>query len=278
MGQMRKYGSTRDSTRKQAGSFLPQYDWIKRISSYPIIKWLLNLWWSPRRWQLTVIPINVEITAPGTVSIPRKVMERLIDEIDDIFIMNTCYCRDVFKTNQEYMDLGCMAFGPATRKIHPTHGRFASKQEAKDHVRRAAQAGLVANVNNVWLDPVTWGSTPLKEQIFTCFCDDSCFYRGGMKKRGPNLNKTHMKLPGSYVVVDSQKCNGCGKCVDVCFVAEMKLVNGVASPGADCKACGRCAEVCPTAAIEVHFDDEEAIYRNVVNRLGAKVVFLNKDK
>ena len=59
--EARKYGSTRDITRKGAESFLPLYDWIKRISSYPIIKWLLNPWWSTHRWQLTVIPISVEI-------------------------------------------------------------------------------------------------------------------------------------------------------------------------------------------------------------------------
>jgi ferredoxin len=275
--EARKYGSTRDITRKGAESFLPLYDWIKRISSYPIIKWLLNPWWSPRRWQLTVIPINVEITSPGTVSVPRNIMERLIDEMDDIFVMNTCYCRDVFRNKQEYMDIGCMAFGPSTRKIHPTHGRFVNKQEAKDHVRKAAQAGLVANVNNVWIDPVTWGSTPLNEQIFVCFCDDKCFYRGGMKKRGPNLNETHMKLPGSYVVVDSAKCDGCAACVESCFVAEMRLNEGIATPGKDCKVCGRCVEVCPRAAVEVCFDDEEIIYSNVMDRLRAKAVFLDKD-
>jgi len=98
-----------------------------------------------------------------------------------------------------------------------------------------------------------------------------------MKKRGPNLNKTHMKLPGSYVVVDSAKCNGCAACVESCFVAEMKLNEGIATPGKDCKACGRCVEVCPRAAIEVCFDDEEAIYRNVMDRLRAKAVFLDKD-
>jgi len=272
------YGPPRQDTRREAEKSLPKYDRYKRMSSYPVLKWLLNPIWAPHRWEVTAVPINVEVTEPETVSVPRRIMERLIREAEEIFVMDTCYCREVFKHKEEYVDIGCMAFGPGTKKIHPSHGRFVSRQEAEEHVRKAARAGLVADVAWVWVDPYTWGSRPFDQQLFVCFCDDKCFYRGSMQKRGPNLNKTYKRLPGSCVRVDSAKCDGCGACVESCFVAEMKLVHGVATPGKDCKVCGRCAEVCPGAAIEVRFDDEEAIFRDFMSRIRARTSIASKDR
>jgi ferredoxin len=272
------YGPPRQATHREAEKSLPKFDRYKRISSYPILKWFLNPIWSPRRWEVTAVPINVEVTAPETVSVPRRIMERLIQEAEEIFVMDTCYCREVFKHKEEYVDIGCMAFGTGTRRIHPTHGRFVSKQEAEEHVRKAARAGLVADVAWVWVDPYTWGTRPFDQQLFVCFCDDKCFYRGSMQKRGPNLNKTYKKLPGSSVWVDSAKCDGCGACVESCFVAEMKLVHGVATPGKDCKACGRCAEVCPGAAIEIRFDDEEAIFHEFMSRIRARTSITSREQ
>jgi len=272
------YGPPRQDTRREAEKSLPKYDRYKRMSSYPVLKWLLNPIWAPHRWEVTAVPINVEVTEPETVSVPRRIMERLIREAEEIFVMDTCYCREVFKHKEEYVDIGCMAFGPGTKKIHPSHGRFVSRQEAEEHVRKAARAGLVADVAWVWVDPYTWGSRPFDQQLFVCFCDDKCFYRGSMQKRGPNLNKTYKRLPGSCVRVDSAKCDRCGACVESCFVAEMKLVHGVATPGKDCKVCGRCAEVCPGAAIEVRFDDEEAIFRDFMSRIRARTSIASKDR
>ena len=272
------HGPPRETTYQEAVKSLPRFNFYKRISSYPIIKWLLNPIWSPRHWEVTAVPINVEITSPDTVSVPRNIMERLIQKVvDDIFLMDTCYCRKVFKHKEEYADIGCMVFGSGAKRIHPSHGRFVSKQEALEHVRKAARAGLVADVAWVWVDPSTWGTHPFDEQLFVCFCDDKCFYRGSMHKRGPNLNKTYMKLPGSSVKVDSAKCDGCGACLEACFVAEMKIRDKVATPGKDCKVCGRCAEVCPVQAIEICFDDEDAIFRDFMKRINARTRVTSND-
>lgn len=68
------------------------------------------------------------------------------------------------------------------------------------------------------------------------------------------------KVKGS-IVVDKEKCKGCGLCVVACpqdVIALAKEVNGkgynfayMANPDA-CIGCANCAEVCPDSIITVY--------------------------
>ncbi len=50
-------------------------------------------------------------------------------------------------------------------------------------------------------------------------------------------------------VVDSQRCDGCGVCVDECPMGAIEL-NDAAHVDADiCTECGACVDVCPQEAI-----------------------------
>ena len=55
------------------------------------------------------------------------------------------------------------------------------------------------------------------------------------------------------VVVDAEKCIGCGACVNVCpsSVFELKDGKSVVVNEKDCIACHSCEGVCPTGAITV---------------------------
>ncbi len=55
------------------------------------------------------------------------------------------------------------------------------------------------------------------------------------------------------VVVDQEKCIGCGECVDVCPVEVYELVEGKSEPAnaEECLGCESCVEVCSQDAIEV---------------------------
>ncbi len=56
----------------------------------------------------------------------------------------------------------------------------------------------------------------------------------------------------SKPVFDYKKCNGCGKCVDVCQFNALKMVSG--KPHLDsftCEGCGACENVCPRNAIKL---------------------------
>ena len=52
--------------------------------------------------------------------------------------------------------------------------------------------------------------------------------------------------------VDSEKCTGCGECVESCPVEAIELDGDVAKVDEDeCTDCGACVDVCPDEAIEV---------------------------
>ncbi len=55
------------------------------------------------------------------------------------------------------------------------------------------------------------------------------------------------------VIVDSEKCVGCGECVDICPVEVYELKDGKSDPVKyeECVGCESCVEVCSTDAIEV---------------------------
>ncbi|MDQ7032740.1 MAG: 4Fe-4S binding protein [Desulfonauticus sp.] len=55
------------------------------------------------------------------------------------------------------------------------------------------------------------------------------------------------------VTVDTEKCIGCGECVDVCPVEVYELQDGKATPvnEEECLGCESCVEVCEQSAITV---------------------------
>lgn len=54
------------------------------------------------------------------------------------------------------------------------------------------------------------------------------------------------------VVVDKDKCDGCGECVDVCPVDAIELQSQKAVIDNDeCIDCGICVETCPNQAISL---------------------------
>ncbi len=59
------------------------------------------------------------------------------------------------------------------------------------------------------------------------------------------------------VIVDKEKCQGCGECVDVCPFGIIELVDDIAVIGEGCTLCGACIEVCPTEAISIPEDLEK---------------------
>ena len=51
-------------------------------------------------------------------------------------------------------------------------------------------------------------------------------------------------------VVDSEKCTGCGECVEVCPVDAIALSDDKAVINEEeCSDCGSCVDVCPSEAI-----------------------------
>lgn len=241
----------------------------KRLSSVPVLKWIINPFFMRPHNEVTSIPISTNIELPGSVALPRKILERLVSEIEDKFILDECICRKHNRVTGPERRVGCMALGPAIRRMHPSHGRVATTDEAVAHIRRAAEMDLVANVAHIWIDPFAFWLN-FKQLMFICFCDDvNCMYRTHLKFRGPNLDGAYERLPGISVTVAPDECDGCGLCVDRCFVSAIHMDDGKALIAGDCKGCGRCVEVCPRGAIILEVDGEDELMTQIKERIRA---------
>jgi NAD-dependent dihydropyrimidine dehydrogenase PreA subunit len=55
------------------------------------------------------------------------------------------------------------------------------------------------------------------------------------------------------IIVDPEKCNGCGECLDICpeEVYELQEEKAVPVNAEDCEGCESCVEVCDEEAITV---------------------------
>ena len=236
----------------------------KAWSNKPVLKWMIKPFFKRPINDITPIPINVEIKGPDKVVIPRQILKRLVANVDEKFIFDECFCRVHNNVDWPPRDIGCMAFGPGTRKIHPSNGRMVTTEEAQRHIDRAAEAGLVADVAYVWIDEMMFGYK-LPQCTFICFCDDkNCIYRTHMKKRGPTLDGAFQRLSGISVSVDKSRCKGCGVCVDQCFLGNISLIKGKSEIGPKCSGCGRCVDRCSNKAITMTIENEEALYENLV--------------
>jgi len=64
------------------------------------------------------------------------------------------------------------------------------------------------------------------------------------------------RLTGTELSV-TEKCKGCGKCVEHCYIGAISIRDKRAFINEYCRACGRCASVCPNGAIEIRLSDPE---------------------
>ena len=68
------------------------------------------------------------------------------------------------------------------------------------------------------------------------------------------LNEVFPRLEGVSIEV-TDECNGCGECVDKCYVKAIKIVEGRAVQSEKCRGCGRCATFCPNGAVKIEIKD-----------------------
>jgi MinD superfamily P-loop ATPase len=65
-------------------------------------------------------------------------------------------------------------------------------------------------------------------------------------------------LTDKSIIVDHQKCNGCGVCAKVCSVHNIKIIDKQPEWQHQCEMCFACDEWCPMSAIQ-HWGRAEGV-------------------
>ncbi len=164
--------------------------------------------------------------------------------------IGVCYCRHkmmhVEKACSAPMDI-CMTFNSSAGSlIRHGHARRIDAQECMDFLHQAYEHNLVQFGDNVSVGV-----------NFVCNCCGCCCEAMLAARRFGPLHPVHTTnfLPS----LDSDKCKGCGTCVNVCPVEAMLLssANDPNKPRAKkakldedlCLGCGVCVRACPTGSI-----------------------------
>jgi ferredoxin len=212
-----------------------------------------------------VIPVGENIELAGSLVLPSEIVEYFIDRAGTHWIMNTCLCRDSQGCQDYPVDLGCLFLGEAAAGINPALGRPVSKDEARAHVQRARDAGLVHLVGRNRLDTVWLGVGPGQRLLTVCHCCPCCCLWGILPHMAPHLSANVAAMPGVEVRV-TEGCTGCGLCAaGVCFVDAIRMVDGRAEIGDGCRGCGRCVEACPQQAIQLLIHDGQYVARTIAD-------------
>ncbi len=132
----------------------------------------------------------------------------------------------------------CMCFGPfADFLVQRGFARKASREEMLAALDRAEKAGLVHVSDNI------------QEKInFICNCCGCCCGFLGTMTR---LNIAGAVAPSRYSIeIDSDLCNGCETCVDICQMKAISVDDDIAVVSDEkCIGCGLCVSNCPSEAI-----------------------------
>lgn len=171
-----------------------------------------------------------------------------------------CYCRHkmghVGKNCDAPMDI-CMTFNsPAESLIRHGIARKADLAEGLDLLSKAKNCNLVQFGENV------------QERVgFICNCCGCCCEALIAAKKFGILNPVH--TTNFIPVIIEGKCNGCGKCVSLCPVEAMTLVNAsdLHKPSRKkakldeerCLGCGLCLRGCNVEALELKLRKERVI-------------------
>lgn len=216
------------------------------------------------------IPINISMGPFENEVVPLQVFEHFINKASHI-VIHKCGCREHYKCKNHPEELGCMYMGDDTlNMIIPTdRGRVATKEEARERVRKAIDSGLIPLMGRDMGETEAYGVEDTGHFLSCCFCCSCCCIQGKAITHGSAAlsGTVGTKMKGIEIKVDESKCDGCGTCLEVCVFKGREVLENKAHVDPDyCLVCGRCVDVCPNGAISFNIKDPKYI-----NELIAKI-------
>ncbi|MCD6294690.1 MAG: FAD-dependent oxidoreductase [Deltaproteobacteria bacterium] len=153
-------------------------------------------------------------------------------------------------------------------------GEKASRRVPYVHQEGLPSTVLIVNMQKEGVPDIPFhypGTTPISGLFLTSTPGIQISQRKGglaaavlaaaVMPRGPRQSK------GFTVVVDEQKCRGCGRCIEICPYRAISFnPNGVGGwhavvDEALCKGCGNCISICPSNAADSPYRNQEYLER-----------------
>jgi ferredoxin len=264
-------GSTRKSNMRGIPGWVQAM--VRAFGRLPLVeRW--HPWVRPDKTDMRWLPINEDIKMPGDTPLPLEVLDRIIEEASHRAIFDYCGCREGWKCKHYPAEIGCLLMGDSC--IEAKRGspfREVGVEEAKAHARRAIEAGLVPIVGKARADNFIFRIKDRKRLLTVCFCCECCCvtrYTSLLPLKLVEPSQPHLEsLKMTFI---PEKCKGCGKCVEHCYMDAITVVDKKAVISEFCRACGRCAFICPSDAIELEITDPEFIEKTI-DRIRAYVKY-----
>jgi len=200
--------------------------------------------------QLRTIPISQTLTINDSIA-PYDDVRKIIMERTSAIAVGPCICKqekDIMGESCKQTDIRetCFFFGAAAKLyVDKSQGRMITKEEALKKLKEAEEAGLVLQPTN--------SKRPIG---FCCCCGCCCAILSNQK-----ILTTHpieFFSTSYYAIVDSERCVGCGTCLDRCQMEAIEIIDDVATIRADrCIGCALCVSTCPNEAKILKKKDEE---------------------
>jgi electron transport complex protein RnfB len=214
--------------------------------------------------------VPVEKSIPHAEKFPVNTYDdvrKMVKNAPGPFAVANCICRQKtkrfgVKCAKTDLEETCLMIGPdhARRYVNMGVGRFITREEVYDILKRAQEDGLVIQPEN----------SQKPEAICIC-CGDCCVFLKPMKA---HPRPAEMFLTNYYAEVNPELCNGCEICVEKCQMDARAMVDGIAVVNLDrCIGCGNCVVLCSSNANIlkkkeqeiVPPDDKDAYYKTLLS-------------
>ncbi len=195
------------------------------------------------------IPINRQIAVKWPVA-PYEDAFAIIDQ-QEVITLAPCICRTWMKATDKGCDKPvetCFLFGHYGHYyVENKMGRYISKEEAREVLKRNDEAGLVMQ--------------PFNSQkvggMCSC-CGDCCGMLRSLKKQPSPAAAVQSNY---FAELNGSECAGCETCLDRCQMDAIHMADekAVVNP-ARCIGCGLCVTTCTTGALQLKKKPEGQLY------------------
>lgn len=205
----------------------------------------------------TMLPLNVEFTDEmNTGVLPIQLIFEALEEAKYIAVVNTCICRESFRCKDYPIDIGCIFMNSAgERVVEAGVAKRVTVEEAKQHVLRAKECGLLGNSEFMQGEQPVWGlkNSQMHEFRMICLCCPCCCFNMKVLKGGTPDNRARHVSCGYTSTINHTKCVGCQKCAPACPQQAITYrEDGKAVVNQEvCMGCGWCALECENDAIHI---------------------------